>query len=75
MHPVLFKAYADACRFINDRERLRFALHETLRAFGVGQAQAEKIIAEVRAANFDTLKKTLKIKNRPSGHRNEYEIN
>jgi len=66
-HETLMKCYVDACRFINDRERLRFALTTTLQALGVPSQQIAKIVAEVRANNFSTLNKTIKL-NKIIGH-------
>lgn len=56
------KAVADACRFINDRERLGFALRLTLSTAGIQGVQQDRIINDVRACQFDSLRKALKIK-------------
>ncbi len=51
----------ELCKVANDRTRLQIAFEQTLGALGVPKPQIEKIIVEVRAADFTRLYKTLKI--------------
>lgn len=59
------KAIEDAYRFCNDRARLLHGLTLTFKALGVPETQQQKIIKAVRAADFEPLKKLLKIKETP----------
>ena len=51
----------DAVRFLNDRARLEYALRQTLESLGVGMKQIIKIVNDVRLADFDSLRKTMRI--------------
>lgn len=44
----------------NDRSRLECALREVFSAFAVPSTQQDKVIADVRAANFESLKKLIR---------------
>lgn len=54
------KAVADACRFINDRARLEFALQTTLATLGVCEQQRSKVVTDIKAADFRSLHKLLR---------------
>lgn len=45
---------------VNDRERMRLALHKIFDAFGVPEGRQKKIIEDVRACDFDSLNKLTK---------------
>ena len=45
---------------VNDRERMRLALHKIFEAFGVPELQQNKIIEDVRACDFDSLNKLIR---------------
>lgn len=49
------KIIADACRFINDRERTAFALRIALQILGVSALEQQQILTDAKACNFDTL--------------------
>ena len=49
-------------QFANDRARLEHGLRVTLGSLGVGDAQVNKIIKDVRLADFESLNKTMRIK-------------
>lgn len=46
---------AEMCKVLNDRERLKGALAQLLRANGVPEGTINEIITDVRAANFESL--------------------
>jgi hypothetical protein len=51
----------------NDRVRLEFALRSGLRKSGIGDTQADKIIADVKAGDFTSF--TKEINTQPSAHK------
>jgi hypothetical protein len=55
------KLIKDLNRFCNDRARLEWALVQVLKKLGCGDHQVRVIVADVRKADFDSLKKTMKI--------------
>ena len=64
------KFVADLNRICNDRARLEHGLRTVLDALGVGKKQLDKIIVDVRAANFDGLNKCIKCGGKQRDHNN-----
>ena len=55
------KMIKDLNMFCNDRARLEHGLRVCLTALGVGNLQVNKIVKDVRLADFDSLNKTMRI--------------
>jgi hypothetical protein len=51
----LKKCVNDAYRFLNDRARLEHALRIALKGLGADASLQDKIVADVRAADFDSI--------------------
>ncbi len=51
----------ELCKVANDRTRLQIAFEQTLNKLGLPESQIKKIVKDVRAADFDSLHKTLKL--------------
>ena len=58
---MLQKFGEELCRVANDRTRLQIAFEQTLNKLGLQESQIKKIVKDVRAADFDSLHKTLKL--------------
>jgi hypothetical protein len=58
---MLQKFGEELCKVANDRTRLQIAFEKTLNKLGLPDSQINKIVKDVRAADFDSLHKTLKL--------------
>lgn len=58
---MLQKFGEELCRVANDRTRLQMALEQTLSRLGLPESQINKIVKDVRAADFNSLHKALKL--------------
>lgn len=58
---MLKKFGEELCKVANDRTRLQMAFERTLKKLGLTDSQINKIVKDVRAADFDSLHKTLKL--------------
>ena len=58
---MLQKFGEELCKVANDRTRLQIAFEKTLNELGLPDSQINKIVKDVRAADFDSLHKTLKL--------------
>jgi len=53
----------ELCKVANDRTRLQMALEQTLSKLGLPENQIKKIVNDVRAADFNSFHKALKLTN------------
>ena len=53
----------DMCRLANDRTRLQFAFEKTLAKLGVPKNQIDKAMKDIRACDFTSIEKIMKMEN------------
>jgi len=58
---MLQKFGEELCKVANDRTRLQIAFEQTLSRLGLPESQINKIVKDVRAADFNSLHKTLRL--------------
>lgn len=58
---MLQKFGEELCKVANDRTRLQMAFEQILNRLGLPESQIKKIVKDVRAADFNSLHKALRL--------------